>query len=338
MVRPGSHPSPRLSSSPEHTKTRFCRLSIRISPSLACFYSSRNTTRQQRPCFAQDMLLTMMPNIATVTNTATTTATTTMEPLLQSSMRDPFAHDYADYSQGYDQWQMWAKRNRTMSRRGRSLLSNMVDPRVQRHMVLATGGKCEAVPTKQKATATRWRKKTAAPRRAGTAEFCPATTLLDHHKYHKKEPPSVCSSTKASSESDDNSSAATSVYPSTASLDPAWEEPITDYDWRRSHNVPGTLEQPKQQPKQPQPFVMNRAVQPPPTKHPRRRRRPRDSCNKNVTLLPSHRVKRAMERGESVRILTCSGCACELLVTTDLPLVYCSQCHSFSRLPAAALR
>lgn len=53
-----------------------------------------------------------------------------------------------------------------------------------------------------------------------------------------------------------------------------------------------------------------------------------------VTLLPNDRVRQAMERGESIRILPCSGCTKELLVTPDVSLVFCPHCEAFSSLPA----
>jgi hypothetical protein len=55
-----------------------------------------------------------------------------------------------------------------------------------------------------------------------------------------------------------------------------------------------------------------------------------------VTLLPTDRVHQAMERGESVRTLPCSGCSKELLVTPDVSLVFCPLCEAFSSWPAVS--
>lgn len=258
-------------------------------------------------------------------------ATSTPEPQSEFGMeRDPFANEYGNYNAGFDQWQLWAQRSRTRPRRGRSLLSDMVDPRVQRHMMLSSSdtppkkqaAKCPAAPAVMRRRATG-----KLHARAGTAEFCPTSKVASIKKEasYKKEPPSVCSSTttKATSESDDSSYSV--VYPPAAAVtNAAWWE--RDNEDLMSHSM--VLEQQAMlhamEMKQQQQSTCrdNEAL---PSRLPHR-------GTDKVKILPSHRVKRAMERGESIRLLTCSGCACELLVTTDLPLVYCTHCESFSHL------
>lgn len=50
-----------------------------------------------------------------------------------------------------------------------------------------------------------------------------------------------------------------------------------------------------------------------------------------VKLVPNSRIMQAMERGESIRVLACSGCRRELIVTPDVKLVFCPHCACFTK-------
>ena len=279
----------------------------------------------------------------------------------------PLVYDYANYEQGYDQWQIWAKRQQQrrgskLKSRARSLLSEIVDPSIERHMQIISNtttvttkdnslsdtkmGAISAFgPTTTVTPRRRWHKTNSRrheehPQRAGTAEFCPMDERKKKATHYKKDGGSD-SSTKATSESDDSSYERVSPF--------AQSNPIvyknkqfsaaTTNKMHMTHSM--ILEQeamicamdvhPKNPPK-PQRNINA------PTGAPQSQRMSRGQQRQHegqVTILPNDRVKRALERGESIRILKCTGCCRELLVKPDLPLVYCPYCECFSELPSS---
>ena len=278
-----------------------------------------------------------------------------------SALHDPFAAEYADYEQGYDQWQQWAatvasQQERFMSSR-RSLLSEMVDPRVEQHMQLISPQQQQQqqhglVPDNRWALGP-WTM-AAAPlvsRHGATTSTTGAQQQQQqqqqHHHHHQqqqqheryKKDESVCSSTKAFSESDESSNV---FYPA---ADPAaWEFPNDHDDDDALHAMTTRTMVMEQQAmlyamnmKHKQAFGATIAKQNQQTKtttamkaHQQARHDNNNNNNQSINILPIDRVKRAMERGDSIRILQCSGCCRELLVTPDLPLVYCPHCECFS--------
>ena len=242
------------------------------------------------------------------------------------------ATNYADYEKGFEQWQIWAQQRSNEQRRRRSrnnrrsLLIESVDPRVENHMrwVPANnknleskiGAKRAALPT-IKEPRRRWlshgNNKT--PKRTGTdGEY--VTLHGEQHRY-KNDFESVCS-TLPVSESDDSSDGrggtASRVLVSDSTI-PFNLQMSRSFVIEQEAMIRAMEQNQRQQQQQ----VKCRAPKKP-------------DVEPNVTLLPADRVKRAMERGDSIRMLECSGCCRRLLVTPDFPLVYCAGCQCFSRL------
>uniref|UniRef100_A0A7S3P585 Uncharacterized protein n=1 Tax=Amphora coffeiformis TaxID=265554 RepID=A0A7S3P585_9STRA len=256
---------------------------------------------------------------------------------------DPFANSYyADYERGFEQWQMWAQRaseqqqQRRRSRNNRrSLLIENVDPRVESHMkwVPKTNKNMEskmeakraALPT-MKEPRRRWLSRdnnNETPKRPETAEFM---TIHHGEQQYKNDFESVCSTVPVS-ESDDSSDGRDRPSAAAAFHLPASVDPTIPFNLQMSRSLVveqeamiRALEQQQQQ-QQGTPYAGHARQQP---------------RNDDVTLLPADRVKRAMERGDSIRMLECSGCCRQLLVTTDFPLVYCADCQCFSHLDTSS--
>lgn len=275
--------------------------------------------------------------------TAWIPSTTTMN-LYQAecggAVQDPFAVEYANYEDGYDQWQQWEQRQRQQrhfmsSSRRRSLLSEIVDPRVEQHMQLAPEHQPQQVPDSSNPWDTELlRQSPLVSRDEGTGAY--PMTQQQQERYKKDA--SVCSSTKGTCESDEDS-CYNIAYPT---ADPAaWEFPdpqeleLTRTVVMQQQAMLQALRMKREQQlsaKQQQ----QQAVQQPPGHH--NAHRHNHGVGKSINILSIDRVKRAMERGDSIRILQCSGCCRELLVTPDLPLVYCPHCECFSHQKTTAAR
>jgi hypothetical protein len=226
-----------------------------------------------------------------------------------------------DYTTGFDQWQVWDRRKkRRMWNRGntRSLLSDSdIDPAVQQHMVWVMTPKPpppSSIKLMIPETALYSKQKSI----CDNSIDCLNDRLCRHHHHHhhhhhehdynEKEDKSVCS-TRATEISDD--SLLLNVPPgwmeddhTTLSNDYLSDptEKRTSLANKKDHRLSSTGD--------------SGTTTPPPP----------------LTVLSKDRVKRALARGDSLRVLECSGCKRHLFVTPDVPLVYCPVCACFSQL------
>ena len=248
---------------------------------------------------------------------------------------DPYASEYvavADYSGGYEQWQEWHAQHSRRTR-GRSLLSDFVDPRVQRHMLwVATVEEEDSKPPAKVSARSLATKATS----AWPTVRHPATTPDDRFLSKSRWPPrddtveynyyngynnhnhDFDNHTKATEFSDDSSRF---MNP------PGWSEDEETVVHPPGQGLPNTLVLEQE--------AMIQAMERQQQHHERQQQQHLRHRRKkgHVTLWPKDRVRRAMERGNSIRVLSCSGCSEELFVTPDNPLVYCPVCACFSQLP-----
>ena len=278
-----------------------------------------------------------------IINTRTMFVTTTMsfrtmnlhQPEYDISIEgDPFAASYADYEQGFDQWGMWAQENEQRRRRAapfsrnnrRSLLIESVDPRVESHMrwipknsnaESKMEAKRAALPT-LKERRRRWLSRGDTNKLTGAGD-CEFITPTEHGEQKYKNDESVCS-TLPVSESDDSS-------------DGRGPPPAATFNFPASDPIQMSRTMVLEQEAMIRAMELNQQWQ---EEEGHKELYEEPARRENVTLLPTDRVKRAMERGDSIRMLECSGCCRQLLVTPDFPLVYCADCQCFSNLDVSS--
>lgn len=236
---------------------------------------------------------------------------------------EPLAVNFAGYEQNFDQWKLWEQNERRrrrltvpISRKNRrSLLIEKVDPRIEHHMrwnAINSRSKLDGKMELKRATLPTMKDPRLQWLSRGNSK---QRTFPIHHEQRYKNDESVCSTFV--SESDDSSD---TRCPPPESFHIRDEPNLVDLHLSRTL----ALEQ----------EAMTRAMELEYRQKEEEWQQDTElsTSRDNVTILPPDRVKRALNRGESIRMLKCSGCGLDLFITPDLPLVYCADCQCFSHL------